>query len=166
MLRIAGHFRTIERKAGDIREYLARTPLHRELHRKETTYPLLRRTGGLKEVYKETLKFPNQEMLNWISDEAFTNFDEPWSQALHSQKNREEDLGAAIVPDTQVMRDFKAADMTSLRQTRLVPADKFPFAIELSLYGKNHVAVMPLRRKSACSSRARRYIRHSRVSSR
>lgn len=103
---------------------------------------------GLKEVYKETLKFPNQEMLAWISEEAFTNFDEPWIRKHYIPKRIAQKIWVrAIVPDTSVMRTFKAADGASLRQTRLVSGEKFPFAIELSLYGKNHIAIMAFEEK-------------------
>lgn len=98
---------------------------------------------GLKEVYKETLKYPGQEILDWISEEAFTNFDETWVRKYYIPKRiAAKKAVRAIVPDTPVMREFQAADPQSLRKTRAVSKEKFPLAIELALYAQDRIAIM------------------------
>ena len=103
---------------------------------------------GLKEVYKETLKYPSEEIIDWISEEAFTNFDESWVRKFYIPKRiAQKKWVRAIIPDTPVMREFQAADEKSLRKSRLVSPEKFPLAIELSLYAKDRIAIMAFEEK-------------------
>ncbi len=103
---------------------------------------------GMKEVYKDTLRYTDQEMLVWISEEAYTNFDEQWIRKFYVPKRIDAKIWVrAIVPDTKIMREFKAADPYSIRETRLVSGEKFPFTIEFFLYGKDRLALIAFEEK-------------------
>lgn len=102
---------------------------------------------GIKEVYKDTLKYPDQEMLAWVSDEAWA-FDEEFLFGYYlPQRIAKKIWVRAIAPDRPHMREYKNADEKSLRRTKLTSSEQFPLMVEIDLYGKNTIAVMAFAEK-------------------
>ena len=103
---------------------------------------------GIKEVYKDALKYSDQEMLAWVSPAVAENFDLKFLDEYYLPKRVEKKIWVrAIAPDEPFAQKYKGLDQKSLRQTRLVPASQFPFAVEINLYGKNKIAVMSFSEK-------------------
>lgn len=100
-------------------------------------------TEGIKQVYRDTLRFPDQELLAWVAEEAVRHFDMEFLSEYYLPKRLEQKIWVrAIAPDEPEMRKYAGLDEQSLRRTRLVSRETFPFDVEINLYGKRNVAVM------------------------
>lgn len=98
---------------------------------------------GIKEVYRDTLKYPDQELLAWVSEEAVISFDEKFLNEYYLPKRVEKKIWVrAIAPDRVYMQKYKGLDEKSLRRTKLVSMEKFPLEVEINLYGKNKIGAM------------------------
>lgn len=103
---------------------------------------------GIKEVYKDTLRYPDQEMLAWVSDEAWEFDDQRFLFEYYIPRRIEKKIWVrAIAPDRPKMRLYKDDDEKSLRRTKLISADQFPVKVEIDLYGRNRIAVMSFSEK-------------------
>lgn len=98
---------------------------------------------GIKEVYKDTLKYSNQEIVAWVSHEAMGAFDVEWLEKYYIPKRLEKKIWVRVIaPRTQELENYKERDEKSLRQTRFVDSQEFSFEVEINLYGGRNVAVM------------------------
>lgn len=98
---------------------------------------------GIKEVYKDTLNYPDQELLAWVSEEAVVSFDEKFLNDYYLSKRLEKKIWVrAIAPDKEYMRKYQGLDQKALRRTKLVSMEQFPIEVEINLYGKNKIGVM------------------------
>lgn len=98
---------------------------------------------GIKDVYRDTLKFPEQELLAWVAEEAIEEFDEEFLNKYYLAKRIEKKVWVrAIGPDLPYMLRYQGLDRASLRATKLVDAKKFPFDVEINLYGKTRIGIM------------------------
>lgn len=98
---------------------------------------------GIEQIYQDTLNYPDQELLGWVSGEALSSFDSDYLYLNYLPKRMEKKIWVrAIAADTPHMRVYRNEDKTSLRQTRLVSGKDFPFDVEINLYGKRNVAIM------------------------
>lgn len=98
---------------------------------------------GIKEVYKDTLRESDYELLAWVTNEAVSSFDIDFLNETYLPKRIEKKIWVrAIAPEVTEMKEYKETDEKNLRKTRLAPADTFPFKVEINLYGKNKIAVM------------------------
>lgn len=102
---------------------------------------------GIKEVYKDTLNYPNQEMLAWVSPQA-ANFDLKFLDDFYLPRRIEKRIWVrAIAPDENFIQNFKSLDEKSLRRTKLVSISQFPIEVEIDLYGKDKTAIMSFQEK-------------------
>jgi sugar-specific transcriptional regulator TrmB len=98
---------------------------------------------GIKDVYKDTLRFPDQELLAWVSDEAVQAFDEEFLNEYYLPRRVAKKIWVrAIAPDRPYMQGYQGLDEKSLRRTKLASPEQFPIQVEINLYGKNRIAVM------------------------
>lgn len=98
---------------------------------------------GIKEVYRDGLKYPDQEMLAWVSEEAIYAFDEKFLNEYYLPKRLEKKIWVrAIAPQHPDMEKYKGLDQKSLRQTKLVSPEQFPLTVEIDLYSNNKIAIM------------------------
>lgn len=103
---------------------------------------------GIKEVYKDTLSYPDQELVAWVSPESHTNFDIKWLDENYLPKRIKSKIWARVIAaDSTEIQDYKSRDEKSLRKTKLVSAEEFPFEVEINLYGKNRIAIMSFAEK-------------------
>lgn len=103
---------------------------------------------GIKDVYKDTLKYPDQELLAWVSEEAVQAFDEEFLNGYYLPKRVAKKIWVrAIAPDRPYMQGYKGLDEKSLRRTRLASMEQFPILVEINLYGKNKIAIMSFAEK-------------------
>lgn len=103
---------------------------------------------GIKEVYRDTLNYPKQEILAWISDEAVTHFDIDWLWNFYVVKRVENKIWQrSIAPDVPYLKNVKTYDQEHLRQTRLISSKEFPFQVEINLYGGAFIGVMSFQEK-------------------
>lgn len=98
---------------------------------------------GIKNIYRDTLNYPGQEILMWGSTDVFKYFDEDFMWNYYLQRRIEKKIWMrAIGQDLEVVRKIKSDDNQSLRQTRLHNFKEFPFDVEINLYGKSKIGIM------------------------
>ncbi len=93
---------------------------------------------GIKEVFKDTLKYPKQEIQAW-----FPRVFESFIDSYYVPKRLEKKIWVrAIMPDSEKAKKFVLLDQQQLRKSKLISKDKFNMQIEISLYGKNKIAII------------------------
>lgn len=103
---------------------------------------------GIKEVYKDTLNYPDQELLAWVSEEAVVAFDEKFLNEYYLLKRLDKKIWVrAIAPDKPYMQKYKGMDEKSLRRTKLISMEKFPLEVEINLYGRRNIGIMAFKEK-------------------
>ena len=105
-------------------------------------------TEGIKDAYRDTLNYRDQETLAWASQEAVKYFDSDWLTNVYLPKRVEKKIWQrTIAPDNPEIRNFTDKDQIHLRQTRFIPKDQMPLEVEINLYGKQNIAVMSFEEK-------------------
>lgn len=103
---------------------------------------------GIKEVYRDILRFPDQKMYAWVSESMITGFDSQFIAEYYIPKRLEKKIWAEVIAsDSDVGKAFKADDTPALRKTKLLDEKLFPLSIEISLYGKDRVGFMSMEDK-------------------
>ncbi len=103
---------------------------------------------GIKEVYRDTLRYEDQELLAWVTEEAVGVLDEEFLNEHYVPKRLEKKIWVrAIAPDLPYMQKFKGLDTSSLRTTKLVDTTLFPFEVEINLYGGSKIGIMSFQEK-------------------
>lgn len=98
---------------------------------------------GIKQVYKDTLAYPDQELLEWVPEEIFGSFDIDFLNTFYVPKRLEKKIWVrSIAPNLPEMQEFQSSDSQSLRKTVLIDQHAFPFDVEINLYGKRNVGIM------------------------
>lgn len=98
---------------------------------------------GLREVYEDTLRYPDQEIVAWIADEGLKKMGEDFFIEEYDPERKEKKIWIrAIGPDRPNVRAFQALDRQSLRQTKLAKDQECDFDVEIVLYGKSKVGVI------------------------
>jgi hypothetical protein len=106
--------------------------------------------AGIKEVYFDTLQYPDQEMLSIFSDTYATHFEEEFFENFYFEQRRKKKIWVrAILPDQPVIRDIVAHDVEHLRKTKIVPKGTYSINIELNLYGKGKIGLISFEEKFA-----------------
>lgn len=105
---------------------------------------------GIKEAYRDTLNYPEQETLAWASQEAAKHFEVSWLwNAYLPERVANKIWQRTIASDDPEIRKFKAQDQKHLRKTKLLPPSETPFEVEINLYGKQNIAIMSFEEKIA-----------------
>ncbi len=97
---------------------------------------------GMRQVYEDTLKYPDQELLGWVSEKALSVLGKKFLYSYLASRMQKKIWVRAIATETSEMAKYAEEDVSSLRKTRLVAKDDFPFEVEVNLYGKRNIAIM------------------------
>ncbi|MEI6810975.1 MAG: helix-turn-helix domain-containing protein [Candidatus Nomurabacteria bacterium] len=98
---------------------------------------------GIKEVYKDTLRFPDQKLQAWVSEEMIHKFDKNFLDEYYTPKRLEKKIWVEVIaPNLPSISEYKGEDQKSLRVTRLIDSNKFPLDVEISLYGRDNIGIM------------------------
>lgn len=99
---------------------------------------------GIKAALEDTLNQPSgSQILAYATGEGYYDSDPVFIKEYLRQRVRKKISVKAIGPDSEINRSYVDQDKDQLRQTLLVPADKFPFTNEIDIYG-NKVAIISL----------------------
>ncbi len=103
---------------------------------------------GIKEVFEDILKTPNQEMLSWYSNKYKEFFDEKFFfDYFIPERKRKKIWLRTIYPEDQSMRELATSNTEQLRQSRFVNAEKFELESEICLYEKNKIGIISYKDK-------------------
>jgi HTH-type transcriptional regulator, sugar sensing transcriptional regulator len=100
---------------------------------------------GLRQVYADTLNY-NGEILAFASDDVVKVLGMDWANDYLAKRVKKEICVRIILPKTDMIeKDFNPLDQKHLRTSKLVSAKKYPFSIEINIYGHQKVALMSSR---------------------
>jgi sugar-specific transcriptional regulator TrmB len=102
---------------------------------------------GLKEVYMDTLKYPNQPLWAWVTDDIFDILGEDFAKYYIPKRVKNKIWAYVIAPDTKELREYKSKDVESLRQTRIVKSSTFLTEVEIDLYGDHKICILSFKEK-------------------
>lgn len=99
--------------------------------------------NGIKDVYRDTLNYPEQEIQTFFSDSYATSFDEDFFTEFYIPKRVAKKIWAkAILPDQPIIRNLVKSDIAQLRQSKIVPKEGFAINVEINLYGKGKIGII------------------------
>jgi len=98
--------------------------------------------AGIKQAYEDTLKYPDQELLGWVSEKALSVLGRDFLYAYLERRLKRKIWVRAIAPRVPDMEKYAGEDPRSLRKTLLISKNEFPFEVEVNLYGKRNIAIM------------------------
>lgn len=102
-------------------------------------------TEGIKEAYRDILRYPQQKMYAWVSDSMINKFDRKFITEYYIPKRIEKKIWAEVIAsDTETGKKFQDKDRSALRTTKLLEAETAPLSIEISLYGSDRIAFMSI----------------------
>ena len=103
---------------------------------------------GIKGVFEDILKTPNQEMLSWYSNKYKEFFDEKFFfDYFIPERKRKKIWLRTIYPEDQSMRELATNNTEHLRQSKFVPSEKFELESEICLYEKSKIGIVSYRDK-------------------
>ncbi|MFA7208683.1 MAG: helix-turn-helix domain-containing protein [Parcubacteria group bacterium] len=98
---------------------------------------------GLKEVYMDSLHYPEKEILSWVAEEAFYEFDKDFLlNFYHPRRIKQKIWSREIASDHPLTREYQQEEISGLRKTKILPAKEFPMDVSINLYGKNKIGIM------------------------
>lgn len=105
---------------------------------------------GIREAFKDTLNYPDQEVCVWYSD-SFALLGEDFFTDYYIPKRIEKKIWTrSIISETEnIKKSFVAFNQEQLRKSKLVDSEKFNLDIEIMIYGKSKVALVSFEEKIA-----------------
>lgn len=97
---------------------------------------------GMKNVYKETLAFPSTAIYSWISESAFKTEGKWFDDYYRPQRKKKRIYTQAIVPNTEMTREYHAQDADGFHKTRIESSDKLVVESDILLFGGRYVALL------------------------
>lgn len=96
----------------------------------------------LKKVYADTLNYSG-ELLGFASEDVARILGKEWVEQYLKARVKKGIHARAIMPKTgYIEKDIAAKDREQLRMSKLVDPAKYPFSIEINIYGHQKVALM------------------------
>lgn len=97
---------------------------------------------GLREVYNDTLK-SSGEILAFVSDAVIQVLGNDWAENYLKTRTKKGIRIRAIYPATEYFtKQFIPRDQLQLRTSKVIDQKKYPFSIEINIYGHQKVALM------------------------
>ncbi len=97
---------------------------------------------GIKEIYLDVFRYPNEKIYAWVTDEVWDEMDEDFLNHYISERARRKIFAFVIAPDCKVIREYKAKDLKSFRKTQLDRGTLFNGEVEIDLYGGKNIGIM------------------------
>ncbi|HCP09027.1 MAG TPA: hypothetical protein DIT25_04505 [Candidatus Moranbacteria bacterium] len=99
---------------------------------------------GVNEVLKDMLKYPNSEVVGWISEDYVVYFTEDFFINYFIPTRVKKKISVrSISPDTHLMRNIvEKTAPSSIRKVKFIKSEKFNVSIEMNIYGKNKISLL------------------------
>lgn len=98
---------------------------------------------GIKDLFKDILRYPDSEVLEWYSESYVHDFSEEFFSKYFTPRRVKNKIWVrAILPDNEIIRNLATRNEKELRQTKLLDPEKYKIKIEINVYGKNKVSVI------------------------
>ena len=140
--------RTLLTILGDQKRHIERTELGiadilpelQSLHNISAFKPkvqLYEGVEGLKQIYEQTLVASDDILAFTGVTQQVTRALAEWLNTDYAPRRAKRGIMAKVIaPDIDVARRYRQADTKNRRETRLVSASKFPFSVEINIFGK------------------------------
>lgn len=102
---------------------------------------------GVKNIYFDTLHYPEKEILAWVSETALLVLDIDFLNYYVSKRIKKKIWVRALAPETLEMKKYKNQDEKELRKTKFINAQKYPIKVEINLYGSNKIGIIAFEEK-------------------
>ena len=104
---------------------------------------------GLTQVYNDTLRY-NGEILAFGSYDVVNVLGMGWADEYLKNRIKKGIYVRAIAPGSQILiKDFIEKDQEQRRSTKVIDPKKYPFSIEINIYGHQSVALMSAKEEIA-----------------
>jgi sugar-specific transcriptional regulator TrmB len=123
----------INKKVGQLKEAMAELESR---YRPESTKPKVtfyEGEDGLIKVYEDTLK-SSETLRSFASFDAMHGFLPDYFKTYYDRRVKNKIMIRSIHPDTKLARERTKNDKKEMRESRLVPSDKYSFTPEIQLY--------------------------------
>lgn len=98
---------------------------------------------GIKDVFRDMLNYPSQEICSWTTETFYSSFDLKFiSNYVIPQRIKKKIWVRSIIPDTPQMRKYQKNNKRELRQTKFLSEPDLPIKASLNLYGKNKIGIL------------------------
>jgi sugar-specific transcriptional regulator TrmB len=100
---------------------------------------------GIKEIYLDTLKYPNDTIHAWVTDKVFSVFDEKDDEFINyylKKRIEKKIIARVIAPNTELLRRYKNLDNQNIRQTKINTDNDFNIDVEIDLYANKKIGIM------------------------
>ena len=99
---------------------------------------------GLREVYADTLKYSG-EIAAFASEDVVRALGREWADDYLKKRVKKNIRVRVILPKTEYVFKIIGEDRELLRTSKLIDPQKYPFSIEINIYGHKKVALMSSR---------------------
>ena len=99
---------------------------------------------GLREVYADTLKYSG-EIAAFASEDVVRALGREWADDYLKKRVKKNIRVRVILPKTEYVSKIVEEDRELLRTSKLIDPQKYPFSIEINIYGHKKVALMSSR---------------------
>ncbi|NTW30254.1 MAG: hypothetical protein HGA33_03180 [Candidatus Moranbacteria bacterium] len=127
-------------------------PQLQSIHNVRGTKPKIRfyeGKEGLREVYEDTIE-NGSEILAFASYDIVGVLGKEWADEYLRKRLRNGIYAKAIIPGSDAVRkDFISKDKDQRRSTKTIDSAKYPFSIEINIYGHQKIALMSAKEEIA-----------------
>lgn len=102
---------------------------------------------GIKEIYKDMLRYPGKEVRAWIAETAFSdNFKNFFYDYFTPQRKVKKIWVRAFIQNSNDMREYKKREAEELRKSKIIP-ENFQIKASINLYGTNKISIIAFEEK-------------------
>ena len=102
---------------------------------------------GIKEMYRDELKYPDSEILSWWS-ESYEIFGDDFFYNHYMPQRLEKKIWVRVIAsDSEYIKEIQKDDSKYLRKIRIMPNTKQNAELEISLYGKSKISIKSFQEK-------------------
>ena len=103
---------------------------------------------GLKEIYYDTLNYPDKPLWAWVTSDVWQILDENFRESYLRDRVKKGIWAYVIAPNDKILiNDYKKFDNKYLRITRIENNPTFSIEVEIDLYGGNKIGIMAFKEK-------------------
>lgn len=98
---------------------------------------------GIKEIYKDMLRYPDSEILGMFSESYLGHLDDEFvKNYFYPQRVEKKIWVRAILPENDQTREIIKGDEKILRKSKLISNEKFKIKTDIDIYGKNKISLV------------------------
>lgn len=99
--------------------------------------------NGIKEVYMDILRYPIEKIRAWVPENIIYELDKKFFDEYYTPRLREQKMIIELIAtDLPEFRRHKAENTVPTRKIKLVDSQQFPFSVEITLYGRDRLAIL------------------------